>query len=222
MTTRRQRRAAARAELDGTGPTRPGWVPHAWPGAHTGFALWGEVLLTGVMVALAALPILTAPAALAAGTRHLTRYLRGEASPWSRYWIDVRQGAIGGAGIGLVTAVIATILVVDIQLAGTGLLPGGGAIAVVGWVGLAALAVLFMAAAGQWDADAGWRNAVARGVSQLRGDLGGAAYLACTAGFVGVVTWMLTPLIVPALGCAALAIVAIPARPRKGEPERLG
>ncbi|MFV0286378.1 MAG: hypothetical protein ACK5IM_08360, partial [Demequina sp.] len=213
--------AAAKAELDGTGPTRAGWLPHVWPGAHTGFALWGEVLLAGIMIALAALPILTAPAALAAGVRHLTRYLRGESSQWRVFWADVRSGAVGSAGIALVMAVVAGVLVVDIQLAGTGLLPAGGAIAVIGWAGLVALAVVLLAAAGQWEASAGWRAALARAVAHLRGDLGSAAYLACTAVFVGVVAWMLPPLVVPALGCAALAVVAIPARPRKGEPERL-
>ncbi|GMA34803.1 YesL family protein [Demequina litorisediminis] len=120
MATPRQRRAAAKAELDGTGPTRAGWLPHVWPGAHTGFALWGEVLLAGIMIALAALPILTAPAALAAGVRHLTRYLRGEASPWREFWADVRSGAVGSAGIALVTAVVAGVLVVDIQARGHG------------------------------------------------------------------------------------------------------
>ena len=50
--------------------------------------------------------------------------------------------------------------------------------------------------------------------AQLRGDLGGAAYLATTAAFVGICTWVLPALVVPALGCAALAVVAIPGRPR--------
>ena len=219
MATRKQRRAAARADTEGFGPTRAGWVPHAWPGAHGGFTLWGEVLLTGIMITLAALPLVTAPAAAAAGARHLTKHLRGEASPWADFWSDVKAGALGGAALALVTAVIATVLVVDIQLAGTGLLPGATAIAVIGWLGLTALAVVVMAAIGQWDPDGGWQSAVLRGLAQLRGDLGGAAYLASTAGFVGVATWALPALLVPALGCAALAIVAIPARPRKGDGE---
>jgi hypothetical protein len=49
----------------------------------------------------------------------------------------------------------------------------------------------------------------------LLADLAGAAYLLATAVFAAVVTWQLVPLIVPALGCAALAIVAVPERPRR-------
>jgi hypothetical protein len=33
--------------------------------------------------------------------------------------------------------------------------------------------------------------------------------------FVGIATWMLVPMIVPAIGCAALAVVAIPTRRRR-------
>jgi hypothetical protein len=36
------------------------------------------------------------------------------------------------------------------------------------------------------------------------------------------VTWQLLPLIVPALGCVALAIVAVPERPRRGRAESPG
>ena len=103
----------------------------------------------------------------------------------------------------------------DIDLAGSGALPGGIAIAVVGWVGLAAVAVTLLAAAGAWTPGAGWRTAV-RGVpAALRADVAGALFLVATAVFVGVVTWVLVPLVIPALGCAALAVVAIPERRRR-------
>jgi hypothetical protein len=37
-----------------------------------------------------------------------------------------------------------------------------------------------------------------------------------TAVFAGVVSCQLLPLVFPALGCVALAIVAVPERPRRG------
>jgi hypothetical protein len=36
-----------------------------------------------------------------------------------------------------------------------------------------------------------------------------------TGVFAGIVTWQLAPLVIPALGCVALAIVAAPERPRR-------
>ncbi len=41
--------------------------------------------------------------------------------------------------------------------------------------------------------------------------------MVATVGFLIVITWALTPLLIPGLGCAALAVVAIPGRPRKSE-----
>ncbi|WP_236683100.1 hypothetical protein [Demequina globuliformis] len=197
------------------GPTTGEWRPMLWPGAQGGFALWGEVLMTGVMMTVASLGVVTMPAAVAAGSRHLNAYLRAERSEWAVFWRDVRAALPGGLGVGIAAVVLIAILAIDIQLAATGLLPGASVIAAVGWLGLIATAVVLLTAAGQWDPEAGWRAALMRALSQLRGDVGGAAYLAATVGFVGVCTWSLPALLIPALGCAVLALVAIPARPRR-------
>ena len=172
------------------------------------------MLLTGLLIALVGILIITLPAGLAAGIRHLRRYINAEASPLSSFWRDVRRALPGGLAVGLAGTVLAAILVLDVTLAGSGLLPGGAAIAVIGWAGLVVGAVALLAAAGVWTPQLGWRAAV-RGVpATIRADLRGALFLASTAIFVGVATWMLVPLIVPALGCAALAVVAIPERRR--------
>ncbi|MFV0632628.1 hypothetical protein [Demequina sp.] len=217
----RQQRAARRLDRDGMGPVLGDRAVGAWPGAVGGFALWGEVLLTGVMVTVASLGIVTAPAALAAGVRHLMRYAKAQASPWSAFWADVRAAFVGGMGVAAAGGVVVAILVTDIRLAAAGVLPGGGVVAAAGWVGLVALSVVLLTAAGQWDPAAGWRAAFPRAMSQWRGDGGGAAYLTATVVFVGVCTWALPALLPPALGCATMAAVAIPARPR-GDGEGRG
>ena len=217
----REQRAARRLDRDGIGPVLHDRRVGAWPGAAGGFALWGEVLLTGIMVTIASLGVVTLPAALAAGSRHLTRYARSESSRWAEFWADVRAALPGGVGIGAVAAVLGTVLAVDISLARAGMLPAAAAIEAVSWLGLIAAGTVLLAAAGQWDQHAGWRAAVMRGLSQLRGDIGGAAYLVVTVAFVGVCTWALPALLVPALGCAAIATVAIPARPRRHHGEDL-
>ena len=50
----------------------------------------------------------------------------------------------------------------------------------------------------------------------IRADVAGAGYIAAAAIFTGVVTWALAPLFIAGIGCAALAVVAVPARRRRG------
>jgi len=206
-------RAARRAARSGSGPSAA--PPARFPGATSAFGLLGEVLLVGVLVTVASLPIVTLPAALAAGVRHLGRYLRAEGSRLGMFWRDVRAGLIGGIGIGVAMAAITALLILDIWLAGTGALPGGAAVAVVGWVGLAALATALCTAAGRWTPVHGWLDAVRQVPRAWRADAPGALYLVATVGFAGVVTWQLAPLIIPALGCVALAVFAVPERPSR-------
>lgn len=207
-------RAARRADLTGTGPTVDDAPRGRHPGASGAFALLGEVLLVGLLVTVVSLPLVTMPAALAAGCRHLRRYLAAEGSPLALFWVDVRRGLAGGIAMGAAALVAAVVLLLDISLAGTGALPGGPVVAVVGWVGLVAVAVVVLTAARRWSPARGWRGAV-RGVPRaLRADPPGALYVVAAAVFVAVVTWMLPPVLVPALGCAVLAVVAIPERRR--------
>ena len=213
----RAERAARRADLSGSGPTRrgDGEAPR-FPGATSAFGLLGEVLLVGVLVTLVSLPVVTLPAALAAGVRHLRRYLRAEDSGLDWFWRDVRAGLLGGIGVGVASAVLALLLVFDIDLASSGVLPGGPVVGIVGWLGLAALVLVLFTAAGRWTPQLGWLGAIRSVPRTVRDDPAGAAYLLATAGFAAVVTWQLFPLVIAALGCIALAIVAVPERPRRG------
>ncbi|NLP83292.1 DUF624 domain-containing protein [Microbacterium sp. CFH 90308] len=209
---RRQLRAARHADVSGSGPTLDEREPSRFPGAKGAFALFGEVLLTGLLITAAGLALITLPAALAAGIRHLRRYVNAEQSHARTFWQDWRRALPGGLVVGVTAAILALVLILDIDLAGSGLLPGGPAIAVVGWAGLAAGAVALLAAAGSWTPEGGWRPAVRSIPRSVAADPLGAVYLAAAAVLAGVVTWMLVPLIIAGLGCAAFAVVAVPAR----------
>jgi hypothetical protein len=212
--TRSAARAARRAADSGSGPTGQREVSRL-PAAKNGFALFGEVLLVGLLVMVVALPVVTLPIALAAGTRHLRRFLAAEDSGLTWFWRDVRAGLFGAVGIGAAATVAVVILLLDIDMASSGYLPGGTIVMVMGYLGLAAVAIALFTMAAQWTPGQTWRS-VARAVpGAVRADPAGAAYLAATAMFAVVVTWQLAPLIVPALGCIAFAIVAIPERPRR-------
>lgn len=209
-------RAARRAALSGSGPTHDDAAAAAkFPGAKSAFGLLGEVLLIGILMAIVSLPVITIPAALAAGVRHLCRYLKADDSGLDWFWRDVRASLFGGVGIGAASVVLAVVLALDIDLAGTGLLPGGPLVGAVGWLGLAALVLVLFTAAGRWSPRLGWLGALKGTPAAIRDDLAGAAYLVATGVFAGVVTWQLVPLVIPALGCIALAIVAVPERPRR-------
>jgi len=213
-------RVARRAALSGSGPTHDDAASTArFPGARSAFGLLGEVLLVGVLIALVSLPVVTLPPALAAGVRHLRRFLSAEDSALVWFWRDVRGALLGGIALGVASVVVAAVLALDIDLASTGVLPGGPVVGVVGWVGLAALVIALFTAAGRWTPQLGWLEALRAVTGAVRDDPAGAAYFAATAVFAGVVTWQLLPLVIPALGCVALAIVAVPERPRRDRRE---
>jgi hypothetical protein len=209
---RKTLRAARRADASGSGPTLEERDPARYPGAKGAFALFGEVLLTGLLVTVAGLLVVTLPAALAAGIRHLRRYAGAEQSHVRTFWQDWRRALPGGVVVGIVAVALAVLLLLDIDLANSGALPGGPLIAVIGWAGLLIAAVALLLAAGAWTPERGWRPAV-RGIpSSIARDPIGAAYLAAAAVLVVVMTWMLAPLVVAGLGCAAFAVMAVPAR----------
>ena len=209
---RRELRAARRADASGAGPTLEERAPARYPGAKGAFALFGEVLLTGLLVTAAGLLVVTLPAALAAGIRHLRRYVNAEQSHVKTFWQDWKRALPGGLVVGVAAVLVTFVLTLDIYLANSGALPGGGLISLVGWAGLVVGAVALLVAAGAWTPERGWRAAVRSIPSSLASDPIAALYLATAAVLVGVMTWMLAPLIIAGLGCAVFAVVALPAR----------
>ncbi|MDQ0614083.1 hypothetical protein QF046_001724 [Microbacterium sp. W4I4] len=214
-TRRRGNRAAVREARSGAGPVGEDFVAGPHPGAKAKFGLFGEVLTVGLLIALVSLAVVTLPIALAAGIRQLRRFAAAEDSRAALFWADVRTGILPSLVVGVPAVLIAAVLTVDVVLARSGVLPGGEIVGVVGWAGLVILAVAVLVAAGAWSPQAGWRAAVREVPGIVRADAVGALYIAATAVFVGVVTWALIPLFIPAIGCAALAVVAVPVRRRR-------
>ena len=205
-------RDARRGVASGAGPAPAGWVPPRNPGAHGLLGLLGEVMLTGVLVTLVSLPVVSLPIALAAGARHLRRHIAAEESGLGLFWRDVAAGLRWGWGVGVGALALALVLLLDVDIAGSGALPAGELIALVGWLGLGALGTALLLIAGAWDPATGWRAAVRQVPARAAADPAGAVYLFIAAAFVAIATWALIPLLVPALGLAALAVVAVPER----------
>ncbi|WP_309127485.1 hypothetical protein [Microbacterium sp.] len=214
---RREARAAAREARSGAGPVGAGFDPGPHPGATAKFGLFGEVLAIGLLITIVSLGVVTLPIAVAAGIRHLRRFVAASDSRVGLFWADLRAGILPSLLVGVPAALIAAVLTVDVLLARSGMLPGGEIVGVVGWAGLVVLSVGVLMAAGAWSPSTGWPAAVRSVPGLLRADAVGALYVAAAAVFVGVVTWALAPLFIPAVGCAALAVVGVPARRRRGQ-----
>ncbi|GAA1403671.1 hypothetical protein GCM10009662_30570 [Catellatospora coxensis] len=180
----------------------------------SGFALFGEVLLTGVAVALLALPVLTLPAALAGGIGHLRRYVDDEAAPVAALWRDTRAAAAGGVAVALAALLAGSAAVFAIGLAGADRTPAGTVMAVDGRLALGVVATAVVMAAGAWTRDGGWAGAVRGLRGQLDTDPAAALHLFVAVALTAVLTWQFLPLLVPSLGVLAFAAVAVRHRSR--------
>ncbi|WP_201850149.1 hypothetical protein [Myceligenerans indicum] len=198
------------------------------------FALLAECLLVGIYVLVASLPVVTLPAALAAGTAHLRRHLAGRGTDIGRFardWWDAVRALwlLGVAGV-----VLAAVLGVNAQIAASGMLPGGAAVRGASLAAGAVAAVVVLRTAGAWPrlGDGAWgtaRGLVAGGMRDAGKDPAGSLLLLVALGLCGLLVWMLTPLIAVVGGLLCLAVVAVEARagtrPRRaagGETTRTG
>ena len=103
------------------------------------FALFGETLLTGIIVLVASIPLVTLVPALAAGARHLRRHATGEGDSIRVLVVDLGRAIRHLWLLGVVVVALAAFLFVDAWALGGMHVPGGQVIAVVLWgVGAAA------------------------------------------------------------------------------------
>ncbi|MFC7816839.1 MULTISPECIES: hypothetical protein [unclassified Streptomyces] len=179
-----------------------------------GFALFAECLLTGVWIAVASLPLVTYPAAFAAGARHLGRRLAHERGGWREFTADFRSAARRGWLVGVAGWAALAAVWVDVQAVRSGL-PGGPFVGAVGVLALIAATVAGLRAAATWHPGASWRALLARAGRRTVLDpagsfliVGGLAVVVCSA-------WFSAPLAVAVLGAVAAAAVAVEERYRR-------
>ncbi|WP_419999483.1 hypothetical protein [Streptomyces boninensis] len=175
------------------------------------FAIFAECLLTGIWIAVAALPLLTLPAALAAGARHLHRLLAYEQTGLRQYAADFRAAARRGLAAGCGCVLAAALLTADIAAARAGV-PGAQLAGAVGGLGLLALTVVVLRAAVRWEPDASWRALFAAAIRRTVADPVGSCLLLSAPLVVGVSAALSLPLVAPALGMAVAAAIAVERR----------
>lgn len=188
------------------------------------FALFSETILAGVIVLLLSIPLVTAPAAYAAGVAHLERHLSGRDDSLRSLWGNFRKALPGSWRLGITTAAAAVVIVLNLLLALVGQLPGRAAILPATVVLAAAGAVLLLRTAAQWSGfgDAGttaersgrerWAAAYSSAKQDSLRDWSGSLLLLAAVFMAVVFVWMLQALFVIVPGTLVLAAAAIKIR----------
>lgn len=175
------------------------------------FGAFAECLLTGVWIALAALPLVTLPAAFAAGSRHLSRHLAHETSGWREFTADLRAAVRRGWLVGLAGWAALALLLADIAFVRAGL-PGGAFVGAVGVVAFFVLVVAGLRAAARWSPGSSWRALLTGAVRRTLRDPAGSLVIVCGFAVVAASAWFALPLAAPALGMVAAAALAVERR----------
>jgi hypothetical protein len=172
------------------------------------FALFTECLLVGVWLTLAAVPLVTIPAAFAAACAHLDRFLTGYPCGWRDFADDVRDGLRRSWWVALVGMGGLAVLALDVVIVSAGV-PGAPLVIAVSVAVAGGMLVIGMRAAAAWTPRADWRGLLVTAARQARVDLHGNVILAGGLAVVAAATWQLLPLFVPAVGCLAGAALAV-------------
>lgn len=177
------------------------------------FALFAECLLVGVLVTLSLPGLVTILPAFAAGCRHIRAHLRGESTALRAYADTFAAAWRGSLRVSVPLLAAYPILLFDLLVVLRLDLPGGGPVALVCAVAALGLSVIALRAAAAWSPGADWPHLVrAAARRSLVDDRAGTLWMVVSLGVLTVVTWQLLPLLVPMLGCLALAAVAVDRR----------
>jgi hypothetical protein len=176
------------------------------------FQLFADVLSLALLTSLCSLPLVTAPAALAAACQTLRRgALYDEPADARRYLTHLRSGRPGThAAAGLAALGAGGVLALDALLTRAGL-PGAPVFGVLLAVIAALAATLALRACADPSAAAGhWRTAVRTALAATTP--ANTAFTLAALAAAAVISWMLPPLAFLAPGPLALALTAVTLR----------
>lgn len=185
------------------------------------FALFSETLLAGVLVLVLSIPLVTIPAAYAAGIAHLERHLSGRDDSLRALWGTFRSALPGSWKLGITTAAAAVVIVLNLLLAMVGQLPGQAVVLPATLILAAAGAILLLRTAAAWSdvADGApgapgtaWSAALDAGKALSLRDWTGSLLLAAALFAAVVFVWMLAALFVVVPGTLILASAAVKMR----------
>lgn len=184
------------------------------------FVLLGEVLWIGILVTVASIPLVTMPAALAAGIRHLERHIDSREDGVRLFFDEVRVALLpGGMVAGVGVAVVTAALLLQPAVSTAAGVPGAEALGVVSTVVLWLLWTLAVEACASWSPGTSWRSAIVEGAARCVTSPREGALVALAVALTGIAVWQLPPLVIPALGCLAFAAAVVGVRRRRSAEE---
>lgn len=204
--------------MDSTTP-----APEREPMPVNRFALFSETLLAGVLVLVLSIPLVTIPAAYAAGTAHLDRHLNGRDDSVRGLWGLFKAALPGSWKLGITTAAAAVVILLNLLLAWAGQLPGREIVLPATLVLAAGAAILLLRTASAWsDSQTSqstgkdtWHQALQTGKDISLRDWTGSLLLAAALFCAVVFVWMLAALFVVVPGTLILAAAAVRLRSRR-------
>lgn len=184
------------------------------------FALFSETLLAGPLVLVLSIPLVTIPAAYAAGIAHLKRHLAGRDDSVRGLWSLFKEALPGSWKLGLTTAAAAVVIVLNLLLAWVGQLPGREIVLPATLFLATGAAILLLRTASAWSdgqptGAAGnnmWHQALRTGKDISLRDWTGSLLLAAALFCAVVFVWMLAALFVVVPGTLILAAAAVKLR----------
>ena len=176
------------------------------------FALFGETLLVGLVVALCSLPVVTAVPAIAAGARHIRRHNEGYSDRVSDLFAEV-WGAFRRLWVlGVCSAIVVALLVIDARVFAVAEIPGSRPAAIVLALATLVAAVVVLRFAGGWDPSERTLPGLRRALTESGADLLGSVLLLLALAGTAVLVWMFPALAIIAGGILSLAAYAIDTR----------
>lgn len=176
------------------------------------FALFGETLLTGIVVLVASLPIVTAVPAIVAGVRHLRRHATGESDRLLDLAADIADAVRRLWALGAVVGSVAVLLTVDVVALIVFAVPGSATVSIVLAVIVAAGAVVLLRFAGGWHPHAPVRAQLRRAAHESIADGAGSALLLLAVCSAGLLVWMFPAFLLLVGGLLCLAAYGVDAR----------
>jgi hypothetical protein len=192
------------------------------------FALFSETLIAGLLVLVLSIPLVTIPAAYAAGIAHLERHLSGRDDSIRALWGTFRSALPGSWKLGITTAAAAVVIVLNLLLATVGQLPASAVVLPATLILAAGGAVLLLRTTAAWSdfsgaalgptaaqaptPSAAWSAGLDAGKALTLRDWTGSLLLAAALFGAVVFVWMLVALFVVVPGTLILAAAAVKIR----------
>jgi hypothetical protein len=173
-----------------------------------GLALLGEVLLVGVLLAVAALPVLTLLPALGAACALLRGYVEEGRTPTARHFARLLWRGVTSPVAILAPAALLCLAGLD-TLALLAGLPGGTVVGPPIGLLLLAIGVAGLRAAAAWRPDRGWSEALRTGAARVTADPAGSVLLAGALVAAALIAAQVPVFLLVLPGLLVLAVVAV-------------